>query len=64
MPPPALRCPGCGSSNIIDDDLHCQTQLVCVDCGAVVSEGTLVNDVVGGAGRDRDEDTSTILHLH
>ncbi|XP_053267264.1 transcription factor IIIB 50 kDa subunit [Pleuronectes platessa] len=49
MPPPGLRCPGCGSSNIIDDDLHCQTQLVCVDCGAVVSEGTLVNDVVGGA---------------
>ncbi|KAK1883496.1 Transcription factor IIIB 50 kDa subunit [Dissostichus eleginoides] len=33
------RCPGCGSSNIVDDDLYCQAQRVCVDCGSVVSEG-------------------------
>ncbi|XP_047229300.1 transcription factor IIIB 50 kDa subunit [Girardinichthys multiradiatus] len=43
-----LRCPGCGSSNIVDDDLYCQAQLVCVDCGSVVSEGTLADDPVGG----------------
>ncbi|XP_007567736.1 transcription factor IIIB 50 kDa subunit [Poecilia formosa] len=43
-----LKCPGCGSSNIVDDDLYCQAQLVCVDCGSVVSEGTLADDPVGG----------------
>uniref|UniRef100_A0A3B5L0H3 Transcription factor IIIB 50 kDa subunit n=1 Tax=Xiphophorus couchianus TaxID=32473 RepID=A0A3B5L0H3_9TELE len=43
-----LSCPGCGSSNIVDDDLYCQAQLVCVDCGTVVSEGTLADDPVGG----------------
>ncbi|XP_032442130.1 transcription factor IIIB 50 kDa subunit [Xiphophorus hellerii] len=43
-----LKCPGCGSSNIVDDDLYCQAQLVCVDCGTVVSEGTLADDPVGG----------------
>uniref|UniRef100_A0A8C8DPY0 Transcription factor IIIB 50 kDa subunit n=1 Tax=Oryzias sinensis TaxID=183150 RepID=A0A8C8DPY0_9TELE len=30
-----MRCPGCGSSNIVDDDLYCQAQLVCADCGSV-----------------------------
>ncbi|XP_069580524.1 transcription factor IIIB 50 kDa subunit [Brachyistius frenatus] len=44
-----LTCPGCGSSNIVDDDLYSQAQLVCVDCGSVVSEGTLANDPVGGS---------------
>ncbi|XP_038590061.1 transcription factor IIIB 50 kDa subunit [Micropterus salmoides] len=44
-----LRCPGCGSSNIVDDDLYAQTQLVCVDCGYVVAEGTLADDPVGGS---------------
>lgn len=44
-----LRCPGCGSSNIVDDDLYSQAQLVCVDCGSVVSEGALANDPVGGS---------------
>ncbi|KAL6096951.1 brf2 [Pungitius sinensis] len=39
-----LSCPGCGSSNIVDDDLYCQVQLVCVDCGSVVSEGALTNE--------------------
>ncbi|KAM7369042.1 hypothetical protein PAMP_013341 [Pampus punctatissimus] len=44
-----LSCPGCGSSNIVDDDLYSQPQLVCVDCGSVVSEGALANDPVGGS---------------
>ncbi|KAL7377321.1 hypothetical protein ABVT39_025893 [Epinephelus coioides] len=39
-----LSCPGCGSSNIVDDDLYCQAQLVCMDCGSVVSEGVLATD--------------------
>ncbi|XP_053196190.1 transcription factor IIIB 50 kDa subunit [Scomber japonicus] len=43
-----LSCPACGSSNIIEDDLYSQSQLVCVDCGSVVSEGVLANDPVGG----------------
>ncbi|XP_029299907.1 transcription factor IIIB 50 kDa subunit isoform X2 [Cottoperca gobio] len=42
-----LSCPGCGSSNVVDDDLYCQAQLVCVDCGSVVSEGALADDYVG-----------------
>ncbi|KAK5900892.1 hypothetical protein CgunFtcFv8_025813 [Champsocephalus gunnari] len=41
------RCPGCGSSNIVDDDLYCQAQRVCVDCGSVVSEGVLTDDWTG-----------------
>uniref|UniRef100_UPI0037E8E70E transcription factor IIIB 50 kDa subunit n=1 Tax=Semicossyphus pulcher TaxID=241346 RepID=UPI0037E8E70E len=44
-----LSCPGCGSSNIVDDDLYSQAQMVCVDCGSVVSEGVLANDPVGGS---------------
>ncbi|XP_012731898.2 transcription factor IIIB 50 kDa subunit [Fundulus heteroclitus] len=44
-----LRCPGCGSSNIVDDDLYCQAQRVCVDCGSVVSEGSLADDPIGGS---------------
>ncbi|XP_023124724.1 transcription factor IIIB 50 kDa subunit [Amphiprion ocellaris] len=44
-----LTCPGCGSSNIVDDDLYSQAQLVCTDCGSVVSEGTLADDPVGGS---------------
>ncbi|XP_071321285.1 transcription factor IIIB 50 kDa subunit [Trachinotus anak] len=49
MPRPGLSCPGCGSSNIVEDDLYCQAQLVCVDCGSVVSEGVLADDPVGGS---------------
>ncbi|XP_047425939.1 transcription factor IIIB 50 kDa subunit [Mugil cephalus] len=45
----ALICPGCCSSNIVEDDLYSQAQLVCVDCGSVVSEGVLANDPVGGS---------------
>ncbi|CAI5666810.1 unnamed protein product [Oreochromis niloticus] len=44
-----MRCPACGSTNIVDDDLYSQAQLVCVDCGSVVSEGVLANDPVGGS---------------
>ncbi|XP_068190774.1 transcription factor IIIB 50 kDa subunit [Antennarius striatus] len=44
-----LSCRCCGSSNVIDDDLYCQAQWVCVDCGAVVSEGVLAPDPVGGS---------------
>uniref|UniRef100_A0A1A7WNW4 Transcription factor IIIB 50 kDa subunit n=1 Tax=Iconisemion striatum TaxID=60296 RepID=A0A1A7WNW4_9TELE len=44
-----LTCPSCGSSNIVDDDLYCNAQLVCVDCGTVVSEGSLADDPVGGS---------------
>ncbi|XP_070780778.1 transcription factor IIIB 50 kDa subunit [Enoplosus armatus] len=44
-----LSCPGCGSSNIVDDDLYAQRQLVCVDCGYVVSEGALADEPVGGS---------------
>ncbi|XP_076020110.1 transcription factor IIIB 50 kDa subunit [Genypterus blacodes] len=35
-------CPECGSSNIVDEALYSQPQLVCADCGSVVSEGALV----------------------
>ncbi|MBN3300563.1 transcription factor IIIB 50 kDa subunit [Amia ocellicauda] len=37
----AHKCPGCGSCNLVDDCLYSQSQLVCADCGAVVSEGLL-----------------------
>uniref|UniRef100_A0A3Q3JTQ0 BRF2-like C-terminal domain-containing protein n=1 Tax=Monopterus albus TaxID=43700 RepID=A0A3Q3JTQ0_MONAL len=35
----------CGGSNIVEDDLYCQPQRVCVDCGSVVSEGVLLQRV-------------------
>ncbi|XP_071769672.2 transcription factor IIIB 50 kDa subunit [Centroberyx gerrardi] len=44
MAPGGLTCPDCGSSNIVDDDLYSQPQLVCEDCGSVVSEGALTID--------------------
>ncbi|XP_040914351.1 transcription factor IIIB 50 kDa subunit [Toxotes jaculatrix] len=49
MSRPGLSCPGCGSSNIVDEDLYSQPQLVCVDCGFVVSEGALADEPVGGS---------------
>ncbi|XP_065821994.1 transcription factor IIIB 50 kDa subunit [Labrus bergylta] len=52
MSRPGLSCPGCGSSNIVDDALYSQAQLVCVDCGSVVSEGVLADDPVGVGGSD------------
>ena len=50
-----LSCPGCGSSSVVEDDLYCQAQLVCTDCGSVVSEGALANDFVGGSGMNSDD---------
>ncbi|XP_072311523.1 transcription factor IIIB 50 kDa subunit [Eucyclogobius newberryi] len=44
-----LKCPGCGSSDVVEDDLYAQSHLVCVDCGFLVSEGSLANDPVGGS---------------
>lgn len=43
-----LLCPGCGSTNIVEDDLYSQHQMVCVDCGSVVSEGALAPDPLEG----------------
>lgn len=54
-PPP--RCPGCGSSNIVQDDLYAQAQMVCVDCGAVVSEGSLADEHVEGSGAKTIQET-------
>ncbi|XP_028318520.1 transcription factor IIIB 50 kDa subunit [Gouania willdenowi] len=44
-----LVCPDCGSSNIVDDALYSQAQMVCVDCGSVVSEGLLAADPLEGS---------------
>ncbi|XP_004682294.1 PREDICTED: transcription factor IIIB 50 kDa subunit [Condylura cristata] len=35
------RCPGCGSTELVEDSHYSQSQLVCSDCGCVVTEGTL-----------------------
>ncbi|XP_053318134.1 transcription factor IIIB 50 kDa subunit [Spea bombifrons] len=35
------RCPDCGSSDIVDDAHYSQDQLVCADCGFILSEGLL-----------------------
>uniref|UniRef100_A0A3Q3K2D8 BRF2-like C-terminal domain-containing protein n=1 Tax=Monopterus albus TaxID=43700 RepID=A0A3Q3K2D8_MONAL len=45
---PGRMWPGCGGSNIVEDDLYCQPQRVCVDCGSVVSEGVLASEPVVG----------------
>ncbi|XP_048036975.1 transcription factor IIIB 50 kDa subunit [Megalobrama amblycephala] len=47
----ASKCPECGSSNVVEDDLYSQRQWVCEDCGSVVSEGhltTLLSDETQG----------------
>lgn len=49
MPPVGVKCPGCGSSNLVEDELYSQTQTVCADCGSVVSEGFLASDPLGGS---------------
>ncbi|XP_030210999.1 transcription factor IIIB 50 kDa subunit [Gadus morhua] len=46
----ARSCPQCGSSSVVQDDLYAESQLVCQDCGSVVSEGLLVTDT--GAGTE------------
>ncbi|XP_075766991.1 transcription factor IIIB 50 kDa subunit isoform X2 [Pelodiscus sinensis] len=35
------KCPDCGSSDIVDDAHYAQNQLVCADCGFVLTEGLL-----------------------
>ncbi|XP_004637317.1 transcription factor IIIB 50 kDa subunit [Octodon degus] len=40
MPGPA-RCPECGSAGLVEDSHYSQSQLVCSDCGCVVTEGVL-----------------------
>ncbi|XP_053742502.1 transcription factor IIIB 50 kDa subunit [Synchiropus splendidus] len=37
-------CSNCGSTNVVEDDLYAQNQLVCADCGLVVSEGILTGN--------------------
>lgn len=35
------RCPDCGSAELVEDSHYSQSQLVCSDCGCVVTEGVL-----------------------
>ncbi|KAM8972337.1 transcription factor IIIB 50 kDa subunit [Pelodytes ibericus] len=35
------RCPDCGSSEIVEDAHYSQDQLVCADCGFILTEGLL-----------------------
>ncbi|XP_063781528.1 transcription factor IIIB 50 kDa subunit [Pseudophryne corroboree] len=35
------RCPDCGSSEIVEDAHYSQEQLVCADCGCILTEGLL-----------------------
>ncbi|KAM5171211.1 transcription factor IIIB 50 kDa subunit [Mantella aurantiaca] len=35
------RCPDCGSSEIVEDAHYSQEQLVCADCGFILTEGVL-----------------------
>lgn len=35
------RCPDCGSTELVEDAHYSQSQLVCSDCGCVVTEGVL-----------------------
>ncbi|XP_061554220.1 transcription factor IIIB 50 kDa subunit [Phycodurus eques] len=44
----ALKCLCCGSSSVVEEDHYTQRQMVCVDCGAVVSEGALTHDTFEG----------------
>lgn len=39
--PSGSRCPDCGSSELVEDSHYSQSQLVCSDCGCVVTEGVL-----------------------
>ncbi|CAL8321601.1 unnamed protein product [Lota lota] len=41
-------CPQCGSSSVVEDELYSESQLVCQDCGFVVSNGCLVTDTREG----------------
>ncbi|XP_072491304.1 transcription factor IIIB 50 kDa subunit isoform X2 [Notamacropus eugenii] len=35
------RCPDCGCAELVEDSHYAQSQLVCAECGCVVSEGLL-----------------------
>ncbi|XP_006201196.1 transcription factor IIIB 50 kDa subunit [Vicugna pacos] len=35
------RCPDCGSTELVEDSHYSQSQLVCSECGCVVTEGVL-----------------------
>ncbi|XP_029791986.1 transcription factor IIIB 50 kDa subunit [Suricata suricatta] len=35
------QCPDCGSTELVEDSHYSQSQLVCSDCGCVVTEGVL-----------------------
>ncbi|XP_068131059.1 transcription factor IIIB 50 kDa subunit [Hyperolius riggenbachi] len=35
------RCPDCGSSDVVEDAHYSQEQLVCADCGCILTEGVL-----------------------
>ncbi|XP_060107867.1 transcription factor IIIB 50 kDa subunit [Heteronotia binoei] len=35
------KCPDCGSSEIVEDSHYAQNQLVCADCGFILTEGLL-----------------------
>lgn len=39
--PNGSLCPDCGSSELVEDSHYSQSQLVCSDCGCVVTEGVL-----------------------
>ncbi|XP_055473259.1 transcription factor IIIB 50 kDa subunit [Psammomys obesus] len=39
--PNGSRCPDCGSSELVEDSHYTQSQLVCSECGCVVTEGVL-----------------------
>ncbi|OCT86700.1 hypothetical protein XELAEV_18020389mg [Xenopus laevis] len=41
----AKRCPDCGSSEIVEDAHYSQDQLVCADCGCILSEGLITTTV-------------------
>lgn len=35
------KCPDCGSLEIVEDSHYAQNQLVCADCGFILTEGLL-----------------------
>ncbi|XP_030057812.1 transcription factor IIIB 50 kDa subunit [Microcaecilia unicolor] len=37
------RCPDCGSADIVEDAHYSQNQLVCADCGYILTEGLLTH---------------------
>ncbi|XP_008845819.1 transcription factor IIIB 50 kDa subunit [Nannospalax galili] len=39
--PGGSRCPDCGSAELVEDSHYAQSQLVCSNCGCVVTEGVL-----------------------